>query len=356
MLTIHKLMRIIEQRNSDVNFAVCDSVPHRHFNLTVNWYWVLQIVYSYCFNKAMNNHSQVREVKQGFLLPTVSRHETNWPAVERQTETDTLAIFARVHDTLVHRGGNVDTVINELTAYTRESRQLKRSYWNRYQQTARTTMRSIHSHVDRLETYVSVAKFIRDTSAETVLTLATGGAGSLGLAARSGMVVLGAGMKGTFRFQDTRNVGSATVVFATELTFGLIPLGGNSDLVLLIVTTPIKGSAEAGAALIEGHSARDALIKGGTTVVADLLGGVASNGIKKHTLATVSAEGIGKSVVNVIGNGLIPVEARVTPHDGAPRFGPEDGALQVHNIMAAMMAEAYVRERAISSERIASAA
>lgn len=364
MSSIHKLMQIISARNRDVNFVTSDSILHSH-HLTVRWYWVLQIVHSYCHSKAMLENSHTRQVKQGMLLPTITEHVTNWSMVTKQTESETIAIFESIYGELTTQSVNVDAIVKELVDYTRKSRNLKRQYWNSYQQSTRRTMQAIEQQVNKLERYTGVAKFIRDTSAEVVLTLATAGVGSLGLAARGGMAVLGAGMKGTFRYQDSRNVGAATVVFATELTFALIPLGKHfpgaatpsvkQEVVMLIVTSPIKGGAEVGASLLEGKSAREALIKGGTTTLGDLLG-VPSAYTPGFDRAKIPAEAVGKFVIDQLNNIAIPVTGNVIKQNASPRHDPNSDELLVLNLIADMMAEASIRERAISSAQFPAAA
>src|SRR5690606_37155944 len=158
-------------------------------------------------------------------------------------------------------------------------------------------MQALERAVGRDQTAIDVAKVVRDSSATTLLigaTLLSGGTAGAAFAT----LATGSGLKATTKYQDTGNLGAASVELAGNLIFGMIPIGragealkGAEKAAVLIM----QANWSATVSLVEGKSLSESLASGALALIADPVAGaivgspVVKKGLEKVAVPAATA-------------------------------------------------------------------
>lgn len=192
---------------------------------------------------------------------------------------------------------------NELFLLESRARKNKAYTLNLSEQAHRASIKNIRSTTSKLEWGLKALQFTRDTSAEVFLVCAGFLSGGAAWAALGG----GALAKGVFKYQDTENVGAATIDAATGLLVGLIGVGGKAatggqKVAVFIMSEKTQAFGNFGSALVEGKTISEAAVSSATSAVVGIGAG--------HLVKSLEVSSL-RSLSNQIGPIGIPVSTRL---------------------------------------------
>ncbi|HLW78358.1 MAG TPA: hypothetical protein VKU44_02065 [Terriglobia bacterium] len=251
---------------------------------------ITRLIRSYAYAKALSDNSEI-ETESHIIGPDLETVKTDWPLVTNQRES---IAFQTANEFYLRmstgwKGKQGIDYLEDLLDKRDEFNDLVHALQKK---ASKDTMANIDRSVDRGQTGVEVATFIRDAAAETELALVTGGA-SLPEAAVG--IGLGSVMKGAFKWQDTNSVGQGVAEGSIELvinvfTFGIISkLPARVDRVICgLVFGAVKGALKLGPS---SYLSPEDVAKGKKKSVSELLLPAAANipsAIARDTLRTIS--------------------------------------------------------------------
>jgi hypothetical protein len=213
--------------------------------------------------------------------------ETNFPLVNLHV----AAYFPRAladFKTRMNSTPNMRDRVAELESRVRATIQ------NEYELSMRRTaayqrfQASVEAAVSMGSRYVETARLIRNASASGLVLVAVWPiagpttAAYSALSARVAFPVAGSLLKGVYKYQDTKNLGAATITSATNLTFLFIPgiqdlrkldyITAGGAVALGLVIAGVQGTLGGLASHVEGHSVQQSLIAGGLSAFTAGLG------------------------------------------------------------------------------------
>ncbi len=270
----------------------------------VDWSCIECMARSHRLSQSQLQHSEI--VKESdrssynpfsWGLPDIYSLDVNWAKVRSEAATNVKSDLTMYRSMAKH---DLQTVAKELEWKLGETAGNKRTFKNKLFSAQQSTMQEVDASVQDYDTSIGIAKFIRDMSAEFVI------AGSAILSGGASVVALGAGstLKGSFKYQDTGNIGAATIHGVGSFVLGAFKVDGNKlskagDIVLIIA----KGGVESTTAFISGETFANS-VKSGIIKVASaggaytlLNGAIAGKALEKLVMpSTISVVGTGGSV------------------------------------------------------------
>jgi len=251
---------------------------------------VTRLIRSYAYAKALNDNSEI-ETESHFIGPDLETVKTDWAQVTKQRDVvasqSANDFYMKMSTGMTGKQG-----IEYLEGLLDDRDDYNDSVHEKQKQACKHTMANIDASVDRGQTGLDVATFIRDASAETELALVTGGASLPEAALGLGLGSLG---KGVFKWQDTKSIGQGVAEGSIELvlnvfTFGVVSkLPKKVDRVILgLVFGAVKGSLKLGPS---AYLSPEDVAKGKKTSMSDLLLPAAANvpsGIARDVVRTIS--------------------------------------------------------------------
>lgn len=244
----------------------------------VHWPTVYKIIESRVRAEKQNQHARlVRESQTGLHplswgLPDLVNLEVDWERVRKETRIVTDAEFAAMRWNAYSSMEDQIQKLREAIVLTQMEKQRFKVLLSHAQD---QSMQAVERAVGRGQTAIDIAKVVRDSSATTLLigaTLLSGGAAGAAFAT----LATGSGLKATAKYQDTGNLGAASVELAGNLFFGLIPIGTGGQALqgtAKYVVLTMRSTWSSTVALVEGKSLAHALAVGGITFVSDPLAG-----------------------------------------------------------------------------------
>ncbi|GLS88717.1 hypothetical protein GCM10010873_36910 [Cypionkella aquatica] len=245
--------------------------------------------------------SQITSVENGLLLPTTYLFETDWAGlradVDQETNTFYLDAAARLaRDPASMRANLLGMIGRGRTDFNAVEAMRRRA--------TRQSSASISSNVEGWETALSVAQFVRDTSA-TILVV---GAGLLSGGAAFGVLGAGSVLRGTATYQDTGNVGAAVINGSGTFIVGMVGIaGGNPALArseqiqVMFVGSGLQGGVQGMQSLVEGKTPKQALQQAAVSAGFNLLGSAVGGRIENMSFSTRLVVG---GVIDTTGNAL----------------------------------------------------
>ena len=186
----------------------------------------------------------------------------------------------------------------------REGQGLKRTFRDKLSSTQNINMSRIRSSVDNWDKVISATKIVRDVSFQTVCIGAVVVGGPAGVA----LAAAGSGGKGAAKYQDTGNIGAATIEATGSFVTTVIPLGKAASGAKAMTGTAnriaeesvlvfIDGSFDVAGNLVEGDSMGLALTKAAVNFAGD----------------KVASRALGAAPVKrLINRAAFPVSVRIT--------------------------------------------
>jgi hypothetical protein len=227
----------------------------------INWDGVYQLVRSYLHAQEMWNNSSVK-TESKWIGPNVVSVEVDWDKVraakEQGVEPTVLGLFTIAQ-------GSIQDFVSSLLRMMDEKRAYEQQYQSRVRTAQKQTMGNIEASVNRGEIALEGAKLVRDLSAGTLVVGATFLSGGTALG------VLGAGsmLKGTAKYQDTGNLGSAAFEASVNMAFGLIGvkisaanMSTAETLMLNIVLGKAQSTLDPLQGWIEGKTVQEGVVSG----------------------------------------------------------------------------------------------
>ncbi len=307
----------------------------------------------------IRRRTRVTETDNGFFMPTTWEVETDWTGFRNALNVEAARYWANAE---MQVRLDPRTFFQTLIGLANDA--INDTFWynDLRARTQRRTSASISNNVDNWETALTVTRGIRDGSATFLIVTAgivTGGAGlaaagavgMTGVSAGTAMTTLavGSAMRGAFTYQDTGNVGSATVNAAGSFIVGAIGIGGASATLtsaetgtLIFIGSSGAGIASGAQAVIEGKSmgtaATQALVSAGGTALGSVLG------TRIENMGFVVQAGVGTLIdlgSAAAGNAL------TSPSAGANPTPPRTGGVIDFTGLPTSMAEPFVRQTAL---------
>jgi hypothetical protein len=251
---------------------------------------ITRLIRSYAYAKALGDNSEI-ETESHVIGPDIETVKTDWDQVAKQRD---IIASQSANDFYwqMSSGMNGKAGIDYLEGLIEERDDYHDTIHELQKKASKDTMANINASVDRGQTGLEVATFIRDASAETELALVTGGASLPEAAVGLG---LGSVLKGGFKWQDTRSIGQGIAEGSTELvmnvfTFGVISkLPKQVDRIILgLVFGAVKGAIKTAPS---AYLSPEDVAKGTKKSVAELLLPAAANvpsAIARELLRTIS--------------------------------------------------------------------
>ncbi|RYE30063.1 MAG: hypothetical protein EOP23_20020 [Hyphomicrobiales bacterium] len=211
-----------------------------------------------------------KAVSEGFMLPTLTNIEIDYNGLREEIEEESQRWWSNTQDRITRMRG--EELFDELVSLRKEARDKNAEIETMQREAMRETQLSINSTVDGLEAGKKVLEFVRDLSA-TVLVV-----GSAFFSGGASIALLGAGssLKGASKFQDTGNIGAATLEATSSMVVGAIGISGQgfaSARALLFIGSTVDGALDGAKALVDGQSGKTALVKGFAKFGVQMLGG-----------------------------------------------------------------------------------
>ncbi|MFQ5515735.1 MAG: hypothetical protein ACE5FG_15095 [Myxococcota bacterium] len=234
----------------------------------VDWDTVAALVKSHQTAKLQMESAQTKKASEtrwwnpfSWSMPDVEWVEVDWDRVRDMSQV--MSAIEVVN--LINRSErNMRTEANHLRDMVRETGRVKERFLNRLHSAQQRNSREIEKSVQSYETQIGAAKFVRDTSAGTLMV----GATFLSGGAAAAVVGVSSGLKGVAKFQDTGSLGAATLEATGNMIFWFIPVKAKAsgaelsklgEGVLLVV----EAGWETGTSLVEGKTLVEALGTGG---------------------------------------------------------------------------------------------
>lgn len=251
---------------------------------------VARLIRSYAYAQALSQSSAI-QTESHIIGPDLETVNTDWDQVTKQRDliaSQTANEFYLCMSTGWKGKQGVDyleDLIDQRDACNDSLHELQKK-------ASKNTMANINASVDRGQTAIEVATYIRDAAAETELALVTGGASVPEAAVGLG---LGSVMKGGFKWQDTKSVGQGIAEGSIELVMNVFSFGVVSKLpkrvdriILGLVFGAVKGSIKMGPS---AYMSPEDVAKGKKKSIAELLLPAAANvpsGIARDLIRTIS--------------------------------------------------------------------
>lgn len=238
----------------------------------VDWGGVYTIAHAHAWASARLANARAIKKKQWFG-PDLIHFETDLDRAKVEAEQRARELYRRFRDNL-ESSSVMEPSLTTLKNWLNWQRIRRREYWKHYQFAVSTTQRNILRTVERGETAVKVAQFVRDASFDALLIMATipVGAGGLQVSAQAWRALTAvSGLKGMAKYLETENTGAAVMTFTSSMTFGAIGIvNGGQNWVVGYLAVPLgKGAAETSTAMIEGKKLKEALISGAKVAVVE---------------------------------------------------------------------------------------
>jgi hypothetical protein len=244
-------------RNMQTEYAVDWTVVDR----LVHSYWKAYMQDTYC--NVVTTSDSVWYNPMSWSLPEVEQLEVDWETVRGKALSAFESDKSRMHRLAQT---SVRDVAYDVLWKVRQTVELKNWFLNQMAEIQKKNGESIGRSVEKYEGYKEAAKFIRDVSFDTVgvgATIVTGGAG---VALLGGSSIL----KGWGKYQDTDNLGVATMQAAGSFTFGAFKLpGGNLSKTGEYVLIVVQGGYESSMSLVAGQTLSEAAQKGLLKIAGD---------------------------------------------------------------------------------------
>jgi hypothetical protein len=226
----------------------------------------------------LNNEARERKISQttwnplSWGLPDMHTVEIDWKKVARKR--DSMRDFlrgvyyqqigqhyenARLKSTH-ERTLSLSLIREKLVQLEIDALRDKRRFREKQQLAQKKTMANVQESVGTYEFAVDTARFVRDTSAGTIVVGASVLSGGAAAAALGG----GSALKGFGKYQDTGNVAAGVMEFTVSFTTGLIPgppagATGSEKIALLVVKGKLEIAGNTAVGLVEGKSMAEAL-------------------------------------------------------------------------------------------------
>lgn len=275
-------------------------------------------------------------------VPNTWECQTNYSGLRQKVDQQSRREFETVaREVFLHP----DTSVRNLQAYVERGRTFNNQVREMQRSAVSRSMRSISSAVSNAESGAEGARFIRDLSATTVVALSVpiSGGASLGvlsgaggtLASGTATLALGSVMRGSFTYQDTGNVGAATMSATTTFAVGAIGLGpagqfanmstaavAQQQASLLVVQSVASGGAATAQGLIEGRDMQTSARQGLASGLGNLIGGgsgLANMSVPVQLATSIASDVASGAVSGAIGNRASPARAPAAPPVPATR-------------------------------------
>jgi hypothetical protein len=267
---------------------VAVSCPDGPYEMDVDG--VTRLIRSYAYARALSQNSGI-ETESHIIGPDVETVKTDWNQVTKQRDF-IASQTANEFYLRMSTGWKGKQGIEYLEDLIEQRDEYNDSVHDLQKKASKNTMAKINASVDRGQTAVEVATYIRDAAAETELALVTGGAS---LSEATVGLGLGSVMKGSFKWQDTKSVGQGIAEGSIELVMNVFTFGVVSKLpkrvdriILGLVFGAVKGSIKMGPS---AYMSPDDVARGKKKSVAELLLPAAANvpsGIARELVRTIS--------------------------------------------------------------------
>lgn len=304
----------VEQGEFTICWETCCRIIASHHRAK----WQLQLA-----QEDRESQSTVNPLTWG--LPDLRYLTVDWDKVRERAEADTLSdawtLAARAN---FERAG-VDALVRTLKDMQVATRTDHVRYRTRLQECMRRTAADVEASVSRAESWLQIARFLRDSSGSVLIgaaTVVTGGTAAVAVA--GGGTVL----KSVGKYQDTGSVGSATIEAAQNIAFAVFPaargaaLAGREKVVKVVATV----GADASKALIEGRPVGTALAEGAIAVPSSMLGDRLKQGLSVvlgkvavPIVAKVVEDRVKKAAQGTVRGALSGTQQRARQEDGAQR-------------------------------------
>lgn len=245
--------------------------------------------------------SQVTSIDNGFLLPTTFVFETDWNGLRADVDQETTVFYLEAANRLAR---NPEEMRANLLGMIGRGRADFNAVEAMRRRANRQSSESISNNVSGWETALTVAQFVRDTSA-TILVV---GAGMLSGGAAFGVLGAGSVLRGTATYQDTGNVGAAVINGTGTFLVGMVGIGGGNpalarseQIQLMFVGSGLQGGVQGAQSLVEGKTPKQALQQAAVAAGFNLLGSAVGARIDTMSFTTRIVVG---GVIDTSGNAL----------------------------------------------------
>jgi|SRR5579862_8154703 hypothetical protein len=257
------------------------------------WIFVRQFVYA----QLLLEKSRINK-EHNWIGPDLVTVETDFAGIRAVRDQRSFDLYATLE---LQTLANGKEAFNNLVLMRGEMDDNSDNFKSMQRNASRETMQNINTSVSRGQTGLEVATVVRDLSASTLVV----GATFLSGGAAFGVLGAGSALKGTARYQDSGNIGSAVLEASGTFVVGMITmapaLGEASQAVklgakvtapamatsqrvaLVVVGAQVDATFEGAKSAMEGGSAKEALAKGATRFVTDIASG--GTGIKLDKMA-----------------------------------------------------------------------
>ena len=207
------------------------------------------------------------------------------------------------------RGGEIRAFRMELALMESNAKNYKKQILHLVSTANDDSMKSIHSTTSRLETGLKALQFTRDAAADVFIVCA-------GFLSGGAFLALGAGAvaKGAFKYQDTQNLGSATLTAVVGFTVGVVGIAGKAaqateKLAIIIVQEKFDFMGQMGIALAEGKSIQEAAVSSTVAKAAGLGVGAVTKSLDVEDLRALSSQ-IGPIAMTLKAELVTPVSGK----------------------------------------------
>jgi hypothetical protein len=236
--------------------------------------------------------------------PDLITVETDFQAIRAEQEKLSQNLYNNLERVSLTSGkqafDNLVIMRAEMDQYSNDFREMQRA-------ASHKTMANVERSVSRAQTGLQVATTVRDLSATTLVV------GAAFLSGGAALATLGAGstLKGTARYQESGNVGSAILEASGTFVVGMIgmaaslgeagqavrmssrviaPVGSSSAqrMTLVIVGAQIDSTYEGMKSAIEGGSAREAIARAGMRFATDIGSGLLGIRLDRAALPVIA--------------------------------------------------------------------
>lgn len=276
----------------------------------VHWPTIYKIIESRVRAAKQNQYARLVSESQttwhplSWGLPDLVTVEVDWDRVRSETRAATdaeyMAMRWNAHSSMADQVRKLRTMIAVTWAE-------KNRFRGRLERAQEKSMSAVDRAVGRADSGIAAMKLVRDASAGTLMIGATVLSGGTAGAAFATLAT-GSGLKATAKYQDTGNLGAASVELAGNLFFGMIPIGragealkGAEKAAVLIM----QANWSATVSLVEGKSLSESLASGALTLIADPVAGaivgspVVKKGLEKVAVPAATAVLRGASAADV---------------------------------------------------------
>jgi hypothetical protein len=258
--------------------------------------WML--VRQYIYAKLLNDQSKIVTTKNWFG-PDMSTVETDFSAIRATRDQLSQDAFTGIETEVLK---DAKGAYNSLIQMRSEMDDYSASFKDMQKRASRDTMQAINTSVARSQAAIDVLTVVRDLSATTLVV----GAGFLSGGAALGVLGAGSALKGTARYQDSGNIGSAILEASGTFVFGMITMApsiaevgaapglmsratapalatSGQRMGMVIIGAQMDATFEGVKSAMEGGTAKEAITRAGVRFATDIASGAA--GIKLDKLA-----------------------------------------------------------------------